>query len=142
MRMWGVKVKFGAYLVVACVIIGSCAASLEPALAEIRLFGCNAKEAAMSIEHGSIGRAVHVLCNPGDTITVSGASVTVSFFALAGTHPDAGRFLSVAQTAVATGRRMVIFYEPTDLSGETAIGCLNRDCRLITGAAVTGDIQQ
>jgi hypothetical protein len=68
---------------------------------------------------------VHVRCSPGD-----GA---IAFFALGLTNQDdANRVLSVAATALAAKKKLLIFYDPNDLSGSN-IGCLTSDCRLIRG---------
>jgi len=43
---------------------------------------------------------------------------------------QAGRVLSVIQTALVAGRTLIVNYDPSDLSG-AAIGCQTNDCRLI-----------
>jgi hypothetical protein len=47
----------------------------------------------------------------------------------------ASRFLSIFTTAKVTGKNIFIWYDAADLSGG-AWGCLNSDCRNISGAEV------
>ena len=55
----------------------------------------------------------------------------VIYFALSTNDAaQAGRVLSVIQTALVAGRTLIVSYEPNDLSG-AAIGCQSKDCRLI-----------
>jgi hypothetical protein len=55
----------------------------------------------------------------------------VVYFAASTTDAaQAGRILSVIQTALVAGRTLIVNYEPNDLSG-AAIGCQTNDCRLI-----------
>ena len=72
---------------------------------------------------------VHVSCNPAD-----GAIV---YFAYCSTKDSAAasRFLSVFATAKATGKKLYIYFNPSDTSG-TACGCQSGDCRVITGAEI------
>jgi hypothetical protein len=68
---------------------------------------------------------IHVHC----TTSFNG----ISYFALSTSDPSfAARVLSTASTALVAGRQVGIWYDPADLSG-ASIGCLNSDCRLITG---------
>jgi hypothetical protein len=43
---------------------------------------------------------------------------------------QAGRVLSVIQTALVAGRTLIVNYDPADLGG-AAIGCQTNECRLI-----------
>lgn len=55
----------------------------------------------------------------------------IVYFAASTTDPaQAGRILSVIQTALVAGRTLIVNYEPNDVTGE-AIGCQQNDCRLI-----------
>jgi hypothetical protein len=59
------------------------------------------------------------------------ANSGVVYFALSTNDAaQAGRVLSVIQTALVAGRTLIVSYEPNDLSG-AAIGCQSQDCRLI-----------
>jgi hypothetical protein len=77
-----------------------------------------------------VGSRIHVRCNPGD-----GA---INFFALSVGNPDTSRVLSLATTAVAARRSLVISYDPNDLSG-AGIGCLTSNCRLIQAISLNRD---
>jgi hypothetical protein len=79
------------------------------------------------VEVASLQRRIHVLCSTGRNGIV--------YFAL-GTNrtPDetafAVRALSIANTALVSGRPLLIRFDANDTSG-TVIGCLAQDCRLI-----------
>jgi hypothetical protein len=79
------------------------------------------------VEVASLQRRIHVLCSTGRNGIV--------YFAL-GTNRTADetafavRALSIANTALVSGRQLSIRFDPNDTSG-TAIGCLAQDCRLI-----------
>jgi hypothetical protein len=49
--------------------------------------------------------------------------------------PTAARYLSLATSALITGRNVRIFYDPADLTG-AGIGCLTSDCRLLRGLEI------
>ncbi len=74
---------------------------------------------------------VHVRCTPA-------APNSIAYFAYctATDSATASRFLSVFTTAKATGKNLVIFYDPNDLTGQQKCGCANGDCRLLTGAEI------
>lgn len=86
-------------------------------------FQCNPVDVAVFV-----ASRIHVRCNPGD-----GA---IAFFALSVANAnEANRVLSIASTALAIGKRLIIFYDPADLSGAN-VGCDNSDCRLIQAIAM------
>jgi len=89
--------------------------SLPPGFADT--FTCTATGAAVFT-----GSRIHVRCNP--------ASGAIAFFALSAANPDASRVLSLIATATTARRPIVIFFDPSDLSG-AAIGCATNNCRLI-----------
>ena len=73
---------------------------------------------------------VHVRC----TVAANVGGNLVSWWAYP-TSDSAGasRFLSLFETAKATGTNITIYYDPADLTGST-FGCGNSDCRRIWGA--------
>lgn len=74
----------------------------------------------------SFSSRVHVRCS----VAVSG----ILYFAQSTADSGAAaRTQALLMTAMAAGRDLRIYYEPTDLSG-SAIGCQNADCRLIQAA--------
>jgi hypothetical protein len=73
---------------------------------------------------------VHVHCGSTNP-TIAG----VTWFAVP-TAPDsaaASRFMSLFQSAMITGRPLLLWLDPADLTGGT-FGCGTGDCRRITGA--------
>ena len=94
-----------------------CALLLFPLSVSAKSFLCTAQEVAVFP-----GLRIHVSCNPGDG--------PIAFFVLSVGDPDASRVLSLAATAVAARRSLLINYDPSDLSG-APIGCPNSNCRLI-----------
>jgi hypothetical protein len=98
-------------------------ASTGPARAAQKSFTCTPVNAAAFTKS-----RVHVRCSPGD-----GA---IEYFALGLTsQDDANRALSIAATALAAKRNLIIWYDPSDLSG-ASFGCLNADCRVIIGIEI------
>jgi hypothetical protein len=84
---------------------------------------------------------VDVFCTPNQIVVLTEAprlqvrcdesfSGVVYFAAPTADAAQAGRVLSVIQTALVAGRTLIVNYEPTDLSG-ASIGCQSNDCRLI-----------
>jgi hypothetical protein len=73
---------------------------------------------------------VHVRC----TTTVNIGGNVISWWAYP-TSDSAGasRFLSLFETAKATGTTLTLYYDAADLSGST-FGCGSTDCRRIWGA--------
>ena len=108
-----------ARMALAGAVAGLCVLIAFPAQVLANFFLCTAQEAAVFP-----GSRIHVLCNPGD-----GA---IAFFALSVANPDTSRVFSLVEAAVAARRPLGITYDPNDLSG-AAIGCLNSNCRLISG---------
>lgn len=99
------------------------AASTGPARAAQKSFTCTPVNAAAFPKS-----RVHVRCSPGD-----GA---IEYFALGlSSQDDANRALSIAATALAAKRNLIIWYDPSDLSG-ASFGCLNADCRVIMGIEI------
>lgn len=96
-------------------------AHAAPAAAQLVVIDCRPDEVA------SLGSRIHVHCTTGRNGIV--------YFAL-GTRRTteekefANRALSLASSALVSGRSLAIRFDPNDLSG-SAIGCLNVDCRLI-----------
>lgn len=67
----------------------------------------------------------HVQCN-------AASPEGFSYFAMATNNSaQVARFLTIATMAEITSRHVTVGYDPADLSGQNAIGCLNADCRLI-----------
>jgi hypothetical protein len=99
------------------------AASTGPARAAEKTFTCTPVNVAVFPKS-----RVHVRCSPGD-----GA---IEYFALGlSSQDDANRALSIAATALTAKRNLIIWYDPSDLSG-AGIGCLNANCRLIGGIEI------
>ncbi len=84
---------------------------------------------------------VDVFCTPNQIVVLTEAprlqvrcdesfSGVVYFAAPTADAAQAGRVLSVIQTALVAGRTLIVNYEPADLSG-AGIGCQSNDCRLI-----------
>ena len=72
------------------------------------------------------GSRIHILCAP------PGAG-NIKYFALGvGDASEANRVLSLAASALVANRKLLIYFNPNDLSG-TAFGCQNADCRAILG---------
>jgi hypothetical protein len=81
-----------------------------------------------------------VFCTPNQVVVFTDAPqlhvrcdepYSVKYFAASTTDAaQAGRILSVIQTALVAGRTLIVNYDPNDLSG-AAIGCQTDDCRLI-----------
>ena len=82
-----------------------------------------------------------VFCTPNQVVVFTEAprlqvrcdesfSGVVYFAAPTADPAQAGRILSVIQTALVAGRTLIVNYEPADLSG-AVIGCQSNDCRLI-----------
>jgi len=60
----------------------------------------------------------------------------IVFFAYRSTDSaGAARYMSVATSALISGRQVRIFYDPADLTG-ASIGCQNNDCRLLRGLEI------
>ncbi len=117
MNVWRIIRGDSARRVLAGAVVGACVliASSVPVFATE--FICTAQTTAVVP-----GKNIFIRCDPGDG--------EIRFFALSVTHPDASRVLSLCVTAVAAGRRILIVYDPNDLSG-TGIACSNANCRLI-----------
>ena len=78
---------------------------------------------------GTFANRVHVKC----TATVGGG---IQFFAVASTDTGyANRFMSLASSAIVSGRTLQIFYDPADTSGST-FGCGTGDCRKALGIVI------
>jgi hypothetical protein len=84
---------------------------------------------------------IDVFCTPNQIVVLTEAprlqvrceesfSGVVYFAASTADAAQAGRILSVIQTALVAGRTLIVNYEPADLSG-AVIGCQSNDCRLI-----------
>jgi hypothetical protein len=84
---------------------------------------------------------VEVFCTPNQVVVLTEAprlqvrcdesfGGVVYFAAPTADAAQAGRVLSVIQTALVAGRTLIVNYEPADLSG-SVIGCQSKDCRLI-----------
>lgn len=73
---------------------------------------------------------VHVRCT--QTVTI-GTDVISWWSYPTSDSAGASRFLSLFETAKATGTTLTLYYDPADLSG-SAFGCGNTDCRRIWGA--------
>ena len=82
------------------------------------------------VEAGVFINRVHVSC----TTAVSIGGKNIWWWAYP-TSDSAGasRFLSLFETAKATGATVTLSYDPSDLSGAT-FSCNNSDCRRISGA--------
>ena len=126
---WSVTRPLCLYAIHAAVIVSLVTVSLlslAPAttvFAADKFFTCTPVDVAVFPNS-----RIHVRCSPGDG--------PIAFFAL-GLKDDAeaNRVLSILSTAFATKKRLSILYNPDDLDG-AKIGCLNKDCRLIRGAAI------
>ena len=81
-----------------------------------------------AFEPGAPNNRVHVQC----TTSTPDAGNNVSFFAVpASDTAYANRFISIATTAITTGRALILTFtsgKSTDLNG-AAFGCLQTDCR-------------
>jgi hypothetical protein len=79
---------------------------------------------------GVFTNRVHVRCTT--SVNISGNLI---YYWAYPTSDSAGasRFLSLFETAKATGTTVTVFYDPNDLTGST-FSCGNSDCRRIWGA--------
>lgn len=82
------------------------------------------------LDVGVFIQRVHVRC----TTTVNIGGNIIAWWAYP-TSDSAGasRFLSLFETAKATGSTLTLYYDPNDLTGST-FGCGTTDCRRIWGA--------
>jgi hypothetical protein len=81
---------------------------------------------------GVFNTRVHVRCSNG--YILSGSTPTIFWFAYPNSDSaTASRFLSAFTTAKALNIPVVLYFNPTDLSG-ASFGCGNADCRVIWGA--------
>lgn len=85
-----------------------------------------------------------VICTPTGAATFSNRihircaqsfSGVVFFAYRSSDSAGAARYMSMATSALISGRNVRIFYDPADLSG-TNIGCLTSDCRLLQGLEI------
>ena len=77
---------------------------------------------------------IHIKCN--ETFDDGNGSLTIQYFAVSTANAaNVGRYQSLFTAAFVSGKRVYIFYDPTDLSGQS-LACSNNDCRLVTGAAI------
>jgi hypothetical protein len=125
MKAWRLNPGYRARRILAGAVVGTYTLIASPATVLAAFFTCTAAEVAVFP-----GSRIHVRCDPGD-----GA---INYFALGVGNPDTSRVLSLATTAVAARRPLVILYDPNDLSGG-AVGCLNINCRLIQGIFLNRD---
>ncbi len=88
------------------------------------VFTCTIQDVGVFIER------VHVRCT---TSVVIGANTIWWWSYPNSDSATASRFLSLFETAKATGTTVTVFYDPNDLTGST-FGCYNSDCRRIWGA--------
>jgi hypothetical protein len=108
-------------VVVLAVLIGGLLGAARAEAQNLVVIDCR------PIEVASLEGRIHVLCSTGRNGIV--------YFAL-GTNRSASetafavRAVSLASTAIVSGRSLSIRFDPADTSG-TAIGCLANDCRLI-----------
>ena len=110
--------KAGNLVLAAGLILGSSLMPLGSALADTWVV-CTPTGVA------SFSNRIHVRCSQ----SFSG----IAFFAYkAGDSAGAARYMSLASSAMISGRNLRILYNPADQSG-TAIGCQAGDCRLLTG---------
>lgn len=109
-----------------------------------RLFFAAAALVCVFLPNSAKASQQTTLCTPSGVMAYSTGSARVhvqcaapvgniSYFAVSGADAAvAARILSVASTALVSGRTLTIWYDPADLSGQN-IGCQNTDCRLILG---------
>ena len=85
-----------------------------------------------------------VICTPKGVATFSNRihircaqSFSGVFFFAYGSKDSAGaaRYMSMATSALISGRNVRIFYDPADQSG-ASIGCQTSDCRLLRGLEI------
>lgn len=85
-----------------------------------------------------------VLCTPTGVATFSSRihvrcaqsfSGIVFFAYKASDAAGAARYMSMATSALISGRNVRIFYDPADQSG-ASIGCQTNDCRLLRGLEI------
>jgi hypothetical protein len=85
-----------------------------------------------------------VICTPTGVATFSSRihvrcaqsfSGIVFFAYRSSDSAGAARYMSIATSALISGRNIRIFYDPADLTG-AGIGCQTHDCRLLTGLEV------
>jgi len=121
---WQGLLRTCGYIALAAAgLVALTAASTGPARAAQKTFTCTPVNVAAFPKS-----RIHVRCSPGD-----GA---IEYFALGlSSQDDANRVLSIAATAFAAKRNLIIWYDSSDLSG-AAIGCLNADCRVIMGIEI------
>jgi hypothetical protein len=112
------------YIAVVAAGLGALTAlSTGPARAAQKAFTC----APVNVATFPKSR-IHVRCSPGD-----GA---ILYFALGlSSQEDANRALSIAATAFAAKKNLIIWYDPSDLSG-AGFGCLTADCRVMLGIEI------
>lgn len=85
-----------------------------------------------------------VICTPKGVATFSSRihircaqsfSGVVFFAYRSSDSAGAARYMSMATSALISGRNVRIFYDPADLSG-AGIGCRTNDCRLLRGLEI------
>jgi hypothetical protein len=85
-----------------------------------------------------------VICSPTGVATFSGrihvrcgqSFSGIAFFAYRSSDSaGAARYMSMATSALISGRNVRIFYDPADLTG-ASIGCQTSNCRLLRGLEV------
>jgi hypothetical protein len=125
MKLRLINRRLSVQLAFAVAVIGAYSLIASPAPASADAIACNIEEIAVWV-----GSRIHLKCNPG--------AANILFFAMSGSTFDASRVVSLAETATATRRRLTIFFDPHDLTGQAAIGCQNVDCRLIQAVFLPG----
>jgi hypothetical protein len=113
----------GHIALAAAGLVALTAASTGSARAAQKIFTCTPVNVAAFPKS-----RIHVRCAPGD-----GA---IEYFALGlSNQDDANRALSIAATAFAAKKNLIIWYESSDLSG-AGFGCSNAVCRVIIGIEI------
>lgn len=128
-RNWLIAALLLTVLALGVVVAGRLTAQAVQARAAqapntLTTFACTVMDVGVFIQR------VHVRCTNAQTV----GGNTISWWAYPSSDSaNASRFLSVFETAKATGSTVTLYYDGTDLSGST-FGCGNSDCRRIWGA--------
>jgi hypothetical protein len=99
--------------------------------ASANLFLCTPNEAGTIKNEAQKQSRVHVKCSN----TLTDGTTSVVYFAVPATDNGyASRFLSIATTALATGRQVLVEYAPgVNVAPDGAFGCNSFDCRYASG---------
>lgn len=120
------RLGLAATLAVACA--SALTMSRSPAWADDQSTGCDVVEVAVWTR---IGARIHVVCNQPALVNQP-VKVTVIFFAISASDPDASRIESLATSALVAKRPLNIEFN-TDPAANP-LGCAPENCRQIEAA--------